>query len=112
MADCSTKCSFSRIPQEWVDSQIKKESSEEKIRNTLSERESQYGCFEDVARTVQIFKDMIRGSGANLSNVQAEGLDMISHKIARIINGNPNNIDSWIDIAGYAQLVVDNQKHS
>jgi hypothetical protein len=32
---------------------------------------------------------------------------MICHKIARILNGDPNYADSWVDIAGYAQLVAD-----
>lgn len=32
---------------------------------------------------------------------------MIAHKLARIMNGDPNYIDNWTDIAGYAQLVVD-----
>ena len=31
---------------------------------------------------------------------------MISHKIARIMNGDPNYADNWIDIAGYATLVA------
>ena len=32
---------------------------------------------------------------------------MIAHKIGRILNGDPNYLDSWIDIVGYAQLIVD-----
>jgi len=35
-----------------------------------------------------------------------EALEMIQHKIARILNGDPNYADSWQDIAGYAQLIV------
>ena len=31
---------------------------------------------------------------------------MIAHKIGRILNGDPNYADSWVDIAGYAQLVA------
>jgi hypothetical protein len=37
--------------------------------------------------------------------MQREALDMILHKIARIVNGNPNETDHWHDIAGYATLV-------
>ena len=36
-----------------------------------------------------------------------EALDMIFHKIGRIGNGDPFYDDSWIDICGYSQLVVD-----
>lgn len=35
-----------------------------------------------------------------------EALDMICHKMARILNGDPNYRDSWVDIAGYAMLVA------
>jgi hypothetical protein len=38
---------------------------------------------------------------------QQEALDMIFHKIGRIVNGDPDYADSWIDIAGYATLVAD-----
>ena len=30
---------------------------------------------------------------------------MIASKMARIVNGDPNYIDNWHDIAGYATLV-------
>ena len=36
---------------------------------------------------------------------EQEALDMIFHKIARILNGDPNYADSWHDIAGYATLI-------
>ena len=38
---------------------------------------------------------------------QNEALQMICHKIARIVNGDPDYADSWVDIAGYAKLVAD-----
>jgi hypothetical protein len=38
---------------------------------------------------------------------QREALDMIAHKIGRILNGDPDYSDSWRDIAGYATLVAD-----
>jgi hypothetical protein len=41
---------------------------------------------------------------------QREALDMIAHKIARIINGDPDYADSWVDIAGYATLVSERLK--
>lgn len=36
---------------------------------------------------------------------------MIAHKIARILNGDPDYDDSWVDIAGYATLVVKKLKN-
>jgi hypothetical protein len=41
------------------------------------------------------------------SDDQWEALEMIVHKIGRIVNGNPDKIDHWVDIAGYAKLVAD-----
>jgi hypothetical protein len=41
-----------------------------------------------------------------LSNEACESLDMIANKIARIVNGDPNYLDSWVDIVGYTTLVV------
>lgn len=34
-----------------------------------------------------------------------EALEMIQHKVARILNGNPEVKDHWTDIIGYATLV-------
>lgn len=45
--------------------------------------------------------------GCDLAPDQRESLEMVMHKIARIINGDPNYADSWHDIAGYAKLVAD-----
>ena len=36
-----------------------------------------------------------------------EAIDMIQHKIARILAGDPTYVDHWDDIAGYARLVAD-----
>jgi hypothetical protein len=40
-----------------------------------------------------------------LTASQKEALEMIAHKIARVIAGNPEHVDSWADIAGYAVLI-------
>ena len=49
----------------------------------------------------------IAGGEPTLSPHLKEAIDMIFNKIARILNGNPNHADSWVDIAGYAKLVSD-----
>jgi hypothetical protein len=46
----------------------------------------------------------------NLNYDQREALDMICSKMARIMNGDPNYVDSWEDIAGYATLVANRLK--
>ena len=79
------------------------------VNSTLSERGSRYGNFVGHADITQTFKKLQRGFAidrkTNLSCSQQEALDMIFHKIGRIINGDPNYADSWHDIAGYATLI-------
>ena len=74
------------------------------VESTLNERHSQYGEFKDVADTTTVFMDQF--ALGYMSNVQREALHMICSKLARIANGDPNHVDSWHDIAGYATLVV------
>lgn len=35
---------------------------------------------------------------------------MIQHKIGRVLNGDPNYDDNWIDICGYSKLIADELK--
>jgi len=81
------------------------------VNTLLQERALQYGTFVSLAKTAQEFKSVLyRELGSRnkrLADDQAEALDMILHKIARIINGNADHIDSWADIAGYATLVAE-----
>jgi hypothetical protein len=78
------------------------------IQSTLAERGARYGKFKDHALISQSLKVICHkyGSGALVED-QREALEMICHKIARILNGDPNYADSWVDIAGYAKLVAD-----
>ena len=78
------------------------------INQTLSERGERYGPFEGHAKITQHLKATMRlyPGFHNLTDSQTEALDMIAHKIGRILNGDPNYADSWVDISGYAQLVV------
>jgi hypothetical protein len=74
----------------------------------LTERGSQYGSFVSHAEITQQLKSVVETyNKGNLGADMQEALDMICHKMGRIINGNPAHIDSWDDIAGYAKLVAD-----
>jgi hypothetical protein len=77
------------------------------ITEILDERGKRYGKFKDHAEISQRLKYVVRDRRDVLSDDQREALEMICHKIARILNGDPNYADSWVDIAGYAQLVAD-----
>ena len=78
------------------------------ISATLNERGARYGRFDShAAITQKIKRDMRHCEGwLRLADDQQECLEMLAHKIGRILNGDPNYDDSWIDIAGYATLVV------
>ena len=79
------------------------------VEAILEERGRRYGLFKDHAMIAQTIKDMMKQEEgwARLDPDQKEALEMIVHKIARILNGDPNYADSWVDIAGYAKLVAD-----
>jgi len=73
----------------------------------LADREAQYGSFANLAEISQSLKTVITTSHGwlKLTDDQREALDLIAMKIARILNGNPNLIDNWDDVAGYAKLI-------
>lgn len=81
------------------------------VTATLTERGKRYGTFTGHAEISQQLKAVMRSyeakRGCDLSPDQREALEMIAHKIARVLNGDPDYADSWHDIAGYAQLVAD-----
>jgi hypothetical protein len=77
------------------------------IDATLAERGKRYGDFTGHALITQnIKRAMITTPRWNvLTDDQKEALEMVAHKIGRILNGDPNYIDSWTDIIGYTRLV-------
>jgi len=81
------------------------------VQKTLKERQKTHGYFAGHARISQELKTVLRNHGVNdLAVDQIEALEMICHKIARVLNGDPNHHDHWHDIAGYSTLVADRLK--
>lgn len=76
------------------------------VDKVLLERQVTHGKFKDHAKLSQELKTTVWGHTNDLSLVQTEALEMIMHKIARILNGKSANKDHWIDIMGYAQLAI------
>lgn len=66
------------------------------IEKTLEERGTRYGDFKEVAETTYQLQEVLKRSQASR---------MICNKMARIVCGDPNYIDNWHDIAGYATLI-------
>lgn len=77
------------------------------IDDTLKERGRRYGDFTGHAQITQGIKDVMQHTAGwgKLAPDQKEALDMVAHKIGRILNGDPNYLDSWHDIIGYTRLV-------
>jgi hypothetical protein len=75
------------------------------VEQTLVDREKTHGSYKDVAACSQSLKYVISQGKSELTSAQAESLDMICSKLARILCGDPNEPDHWHDIAGYAKLV-------
>lgn len=77
------------------------------IDNTLAERGKRYGEFPTHAEITQGLKEVMWATPnwKALADDQKEALEMTAHKIGRILNGDPNYIDSWTDIGGYIRLV-------
>lgn len=81
------------------------------VDETLDTRAQSYGKFKDGAALMQAIKRSMAEHAARhnkaFADDQWEALEMIVHKIGRIVNGNPDVVDHWVDIAGYATLVAD-----
>lgn len=78
----------------------------------LAARGARYGAFTDNARVSQNIKALMREAPKwdDLDPDMKEALEMVAHKISRILCGDPRYDDSWVDIAGYATRVADRLK--
>ena len=81
------------------------------VDKTLNARAEMYGKFKDGAALMQSIKrtlaDHAAKHGKTFADDQWEALEMIVHKIGRIVNGDPDVTDHWVDIAGYATLIAE-----
>ena len=90
--------------QETVDNNITTS-----LDSILQKRGSRYGSLMNNSTISQKIKEILHNS----TNWEAmppdmkESLHMIAHKIARIVEGDFNYDDSWIDISGYSTLIVE-----
>ena len=74
---------------------------------TLAGRLKTYGKFEDHAKIAQNLKAAMYDcpNWGELDSDMKEALEMVQHKVARILNGDPTYLDNWHDIIGYTRLV-------
>ena len=79
------------------------------INGILNEREKTHGNIDEVGRVYRLLKESFYNGENDIddySPVQELVLDSIFAKLAIISCGDPNFLDHWLDIAGYATLAV------
>lgn len=78
------------------------------IDKILKERASTHGSYVSQAQLTQALKDVLKKGKkwGGLASTKKEALEMICHKIGRILAGDATYRDHWDDIAGYATLVA------
>jgi hypothetical protein len=84
-------------------------SSRETTEGLIAGRALTHGSLAENSKYMQAAKVLMRGQpnwNNEMKDFQRESLDMIQHKIGRILHGDPDYLDHWDDIAGYAQRVA------
>lgn len=78
------------------------------IEQVLAERGSRYGSFVEHADISQNLQAVLWDSPnwPNMPLDARQALVVICDKIARMTNGDPDYDDNWVDIIGYATLVL------
>lgn len=81
---------------------------EQNIDNILSARETTHGCYVEQSTASQTLKRLCEQARNwdQMPCYMRESVHLIQQKIARIICGDPWEKDHWVDIMGYAALVL------
>lgn len=82
------------------------------LNEILAERGKNYGEFKKCAEVAQGLKRWVQKHGQHLQDDQKEALEMVMHKVARLLNGDPNHLEGWRDAIGYMTLVYERLKET
>lgn len=91
------------------------------VAEITKKRGSVYGPFLHNAIVAQAIKTALRSipdpdndglQWGDLPLDVREGLDLIALKMSRIVTGEPEYLDNWDDIGGYAKIVADRIRRS
>jgi len=79
------------------------------VDTVLTERGNDYGDYASKAQFIQGVKYLMRTSPSweAMDADMRESMEMIAHKMGRVVYGDPTHKDNFVDIAGYATLVAD-----
>jgi len=102
-------------PDGWVAPEKKLQQIIEKQKlpnDVLYIRNNTHGNFEESAVFVQSMALLVREAKNwdNMPFTQKEAIEMILHKMGRIMFGDFNFSDHWVDIAGYSTIIVNELK--
>ena len=94
--------------QSFTASENGKNEMDQTIEGILQSREKTHGLYSVQSAMSQRLKSLIRTSPnwEDMPEYMQESLEIIEQKIARILSGNAYEPDHWLDIIGYAALVV------
>ena len=74
------------------------------IKEIVAERGKTHGKFSEGADVFAALMDVVNRHRPNLNNTQYYGLTLAMAKTTRILVGNPDEPDHWLDAAAYFQL--------
>ena len=83
-------------------------SMDQNIDSILSTRETTHGSYVEQSTTSQTLKRLCEQARNwdQMPCYMRESIHLIQQKVARIICGDPFERDHWVDIMGYAALVL------
>jgi DNA-binding PucR family transcriptional regulator len=92
-----------------LDPALREPAPVDAVAAVLDARQHTHGDYTDHAAVTQDLKRVMASTSRwdLLHDHERETLEMIAHKIGRILSGNPHFNDHWLDIAGYAKLSAD-----
>ncbi len=85
---------------------------DDEVSNLIASRQGTHGSMAENSATIQAIKEIMRAAPnwAGMDPIYREALEMVAHKMGRILHGDPSYLDPWMDIAGYAQRIVETIK--
>lgn len=85
-----------------------KTESVQDLPESVPDRQATHGDYATYCAAVSAISAAVECSLVKpLDHVADESLNMIIRKVARITTGDPNFVDHWLDIAGYATRMAE-----
>jgi hypothetical protein len=78
---------------------------QDSLPGLLDRRAETHGDYALTAKVCEEIKDSAFWGPAGLTHEQRNAIANIAQRIARIVCGDPNHPDHWLDIEGYARLI-------